>query len=57
MKCDVCGKEFESGNRPDGIPNGMAFILEGGKSITMCAECIIEKGREVAEEKKHGNKN
>lgn len=56
MKCDVCGKEFESGSREDGIPNGMTFLLQNDMSLTMCADCIIKKGREVAkEQKKHGN--
>ena len=57
MKCDVCGREFKSGNRADGNPNGMTFLLQDGNSITMCADCIIEKGREVHKErmKKHGN--
>lgn len=58
MKCDVCGKEFGYGNREDGLPNGMTFILQKGKKLTMCADCIIAKGREVAEEKAQaGGKN
>lgn len=53
MKCEVCGKEFAYGYRKDGLPNGMTFILQNGTKMTMCADCIMEKGREVAEEKAH----
>lgn len=53
MKCEVCGKEFAYGYREDGLPNGMTFILQNGTKMTMCADCIMEKGREVKEEKAH----
>ena len=46
MICDICGKEFEIGNRPDGLPNGMTFVRKDGTRLTMCTDCIIEKGRE-----------
>lgn len=42
MKCDMCGKEFEPGNRPDGTPNGVGFELSDGSRITACSDCIIE---------------
>ena len=45
MICDSCGKEFEAGSRTDGIPNGLGFLLENGKQITVCAECVIAVGR------------
>lgn len=58
MKREVCGKEFAYGYREDGLPNGMTFILQNGTKMTMCADCIMEKGREVAEEKAQaGGKN
>lgn len=53
MKCDKCGKEFEGGNRPDGIPNGVVIIREDGTQVTMCSECIIEMGKEIV----FGNRN
>ena len=49
MKCDKCGREFEPGNRPDGIPNGVGFVIKDGRVITVCAECIIKNGRKVNE--------
>ena len=47
MKCDKCGKEFDTGHRPDGLPNGVGFVLQDGTQITYCAECLIEKGIEI----------
>lgn len=41
MKCDFCGKEFEIGNRPDGLPNGYGMVLENDIKIDVCAECMI----------------
>ena len=40
-----------AGNRPDGIPNGVKMILKGNKSITMCAECLIDLGQMTEAEK------
>lgn len=45
MKCDNCKKEFKSGNREDGIPNGVGFQMEDGTTITLCADCLIELGK------------
>ena len=45
IKCEVCGKEFDPGNRVDGMPNGITFVATDGKPLTMCADCIIEMGR------------
>ena len=45
MKCQSCGREFEAGNRPDGLPNGVGFQLEDGSVISCCTECIIKKGK------------
>lgn len=49
MKCEICGKEFEPGNRPDGLPNGVGFELVDGTIYNVCADCIIKHGREVKE--------
>ena len=49
FKCDVCGKEFTYGNRPDGFPNGMTFVREGMDDITVCAECIEKMGQALYE--------
>ena len=47
MKCDHCGKEFEAGNRPDGLPNGVWFVLEDGSMVTVCTECIMAFGEQL----------
>lgn len=44
MKCNKCGKHFEEGNT-NGLPNGVAFVLDHGKTITLCQECVIELGK------------
>lgn len=51
MKCDSCGKNFEAGNRADGIPNGFGFVLENGKMVNVCADCIIEVGMMDSEQR------
>lgn len=51
IKCSMCGKEFEPGNGPDGIPNGLGFVKEDGTVITMCADCIIKMG--IAKSARH----
>lgn len=51
MKCDVCGKEFKEGNRLDGIPNGVAFVMKDGTKLTMCADCIMMVGQEQEEKR------
>ena len=45
MKCDRCGKVFMPGSRPDGVPNGVGFILRNGKQITVCADCVEAVGK------------
>ena len=50
IKCDKCGKYFEFGNKPCGIPNGIGFQLEDGTVYNMCAECIMSLTPEKAEE-------
>lgn len=55
LKCDLCGIKFKPGNRPDGIPNGVSFVLNTGKTVTYCADCIMKIGQGKAEEiKKKG---
>lgn len=44
MKCESCGREFEPGNRPDGLPNGVGFQLTDGAIINVCTECIMLVG-------------
>jgi len=51
MICDKCKKFFMSGNRADGIPNGMKLIMKNGKSLTVCADCVIKVGQMSEEEK------
>jgi len=50
--CDRCAKIFSPGNRPDGIPNGVTFVQDNGKPITLCADCLIKQGAMV---RKHNN--
>lgn len=45
MICIKCGREFQEGNRPDGLPNGVGFQMEDGSIISCCTECIITKGK------------
>lgn len=47
MKCVECGKEFEPGNRPDGLPNGIGFELEDGTILNYCADCLIKLGEQA----------
>lgn len=42
MKCDKCGKGFEYGNRPDGIPNGVVIIREDGTQAKKCLKCLMK---------------
>ena len=43
IRCDICGKEFEAGNRPSGIPNGLGFMSKDGeRTVNICAECIMK---------------
>ena len=51
MICNVCKKYFTSGHRPDGTPNGVAFVLKNEGKITMCAECLINLGKMSEQEK------
>lgn len=52
MKCYYCGKTFEVGNRPDGLPNGMGFQSPDGSVTDVCADCIIEAGNNINNLKK-----
>lgn len=33
-------KKFVVGNRPDGTPNGLGLVMQNGKRVNVCAECI-----------------
>ena len=63
IKCDMCNKYFSVGNRPDGTPNGVNFVLNDGNDITACSECIEKVGENHdyltdfldRREKKNGN--
>ena len=41
MKCDICGKWFTYGNRPDGTPNGVGMQFEKG-IVNVCADCLMD---------------
>ena len=61
IRCNKCGKEFEVGNRPNGLPNGVGFQLEDGWIYAVCADCLIEMGwekwkEELEQEKKNEQK-
>lgn len=45
-KCDICGRVFVPGNRPDGCPNGVSMVQRDGTMVTMCADCLIRIGKE-----------
>ena len=53
MICDNCKKFFMSGNRPDGIPNGVKMIMKNNESITLCVNCLISVGA-MSEKEKDG---
>ena len=46
MKCNECGKTFTYGNGPDGLPNGIGFVLEEGSRVDICKECVMKAGME-----------
>ena len=49
FKCDKYGKLFAPGNRPDGCPNGVGFLQEDGSIYNVCADCLIDFGKEIEE--------
>lgn len=51
MICHECGKEFYFGNRPDGLPNGVAMEGPNGETVNICSDCIIAKGKKAREER------
>lgn len=42
IKCDECGKYFLAGSRPDGLPNGIGFMMEDGSVHNVCADCLTK---------------
>ena len=51
MICDKCKKFFASGNRRDGIPNGVSMVMKNRKAITLCSDCVISIQQMNAEQK------
>lgn len=51
MKCNKCGKEFKPGDRPDGLQNGISFLMPDGRPVALCCECLIELGKEIMDDK------
>lgn len=44
MKCDICGKKIDMREkRTDGLPAGVGFELEDGRTINVCTDCIMAK--------------
>lgn len=43
-QCHVCGKKFLPGTQPDGLPNGVGMIMENGKTLIFCTECVKSLG-------------
>ena len=46
-----CKRFFMEGNRSDGMPNGVGFVLKNGRKIDLCADCLISLGRMDDEQK------
>lgn len=44
MKCNICGKEFKAGNKPNGLPNGLGYVLQDGRTVNICYECYMKAG-------------
>jgi len=45
--CELCGKEFEEGLKPNGFPKGMTLKGEDGETgedteIVLCDRCLAE---------------
>ena len=48
IKCDECGKRFiANAIRPDGLPNGVAIVLDDEQHFrNVCTDCIMGYGEE-----------
>lgn len=46
MKCNQCGKTYQYGTRPDGLPTGVGFVLRDGTRVDICTDCINRIGAE-----------
>lgn len=42
MICACCKKTFYYGTREDGLPTGAGFVLQDGKRIDICTNCIMK---------------
>lgn len=54
LTCILCGRTFKPGNDKDGIPNGLGFVLNSGKTYNVCKDCIscrYEEAVKLIEEK------
>ena len=52
MICDKCKRIFSAGNDNSGLPNGVGFELENGKTIMLCSNCIVNLGKMTTSERK-----
>lgn len=43
IRCNICGKVFRTGNRPDGLPNGVGFVAEDGETFNVCTDCLLDE--------------
>lgn len=53
-KCTKCNNKISSVLRADGIPNGVGFVMEDGREITLCNDCIIKLGLLKQEQDEEG---
>lgn len=47
ITCDCCKKMFMPGNDERGLPNGVGFLMDDGKSINLCSSCIMSSDFEA----------
>lgn len=47
MICSICKKKFNAGIRPDGLPNGVGFVMDDGKVHDVCSECVMKLGKDT----------
>lgn len=49
--CSKCGKRIKFGNT-NGLPNGVGFVLDDGRTVNLCQDCICKLGEMSDDEKK-----
>ena len=47
IRCDICGKEYEPGYRPDGVPVIVEAIADDDSVTPICSYCIDKKAEEM----------